>query len=115
MMVSEWASEGQSSPAMRSERARPMQSSRSRPKRPHAASLRKEIFPCGIGDDDAFVDGVEDGLEEALLAGEPQQVILDFLRPDAPDALDEFFEEAGGHGADADSNQKLRDTAIAYA
>jgi len=52
----------------------------------------------GVGDDDALVDGVEDGLEEALFACETQEVVLDFLGADAADALDEFFQEAGGHG-----------------
>ena len=96
-MVSEWAREGQSRPVMRSERARPMQSSRVEAEEVAGGVVEEGDAALGVGDDDAFVDGVEDGLEKAFLAGEPQEVVLDFLRADAADALDEFFEEAGGH------------------
>ena len=53
--------------------------------------------PCEIGDDDAFMNRVEDRLEKALLIREPQQIALHILRPHAPDAFDEFVEKAGVH------------------
>ncbi len=53
--------------------------------------------PVEVGDDDAFVDRVEDRLEKTLLVREPQQVALHFLRAHPPDAFDEFVEKAGVH------------------
>ena len=50
-----------------------------------------------IGDDHAFVDGVEDGFEEAFFIGEAEEAALDFFGPDAGDAVEEFIEEAGVH------------------
>jgi hypothetical protein len=50
-----------------------------------------------IRDDHAFVNGVENRLEESLFVGEPEQVVLNFLGAHAPETFDEFIEEAGIH------------------
>ena len=39
-----------------------------------------------IGDDDAFLDGVEDGLDKALFLRKAKEIVLDLLRPDAAKA-----------------------------
>ena len=50
-----------------------------------------------IRDDHAFVNGIEDGLEEPLFVGQPEQVILNFLGAHAPETFDQFIEKAGIH------------------
>ena len=50
-----------------------------------------------IGDDDSFLNRVEDGLDQPLLLREPEEVILDLLRPHAPKTLDQFIEKARFH------------------
>ena len=51
----------------------------------------------GIGDDDSFLDGIEDRLEKTFLLREAKQIILHLLRADAAEAADQFFEKAGFH------------------
>ena len=53
--------------------------------------------PIGIGDDDSFLDGVEDRLEKTFLLREAEEIVLDLLRVDAPQASDQFFEKTGFH------------------
>ena len=60
-----------------------------------------------IGDDHAFVDGVEDGFEEAFFIGEPEEATLDFFGADAGDAFEDFIEEAGVHGVAGESGGGL--------
>ena len=51
----------------------------------------------GVGDDDTFADGVEDGLEEALVTGQFDKEGFDFLRLDAAEAGEDFVEEGAFH------------------
>ena len=51
-----------------------------------------------IEDDDAFVEGFEDLLEEAFFPDEAGKELLGLGRIDAVEAGEEFFEEAGFHG-----------------
>src|SRR5205823_7794754 len=52
-----------------------------------------------VGDNDAFLDGIENCLEETFLLRQAQKIILHLLRPDAPESLDEFLQKTGFHGA----------------
>lgn len=54
-------------------------------------------FAVGIGDEDAFKEGIEDGFEETFFAGELGKVILDFVRLEELDFFEELFEEAAFH------------------
>ena len=51
----------------------------------------------GVGDDDAFADGVEDGLEETFVAGQFDEEGFDVFRLDAAEAGEEFVEEGAFH------------------
>ena len=53
---------------------------------------------AGIGDDDSFLDGIENRLEKTLLLREAKEIILHLLRPDPAETADQFFEEAWFHG-----------------
>ena len=55
--------------------------------------------PAGIGDDDSFLDGVENGLEKTFLLREAKEIILHLLRTDPPEPADQFFEKTGFHAA----------------
>ena len=48
---------------------------------------------------DAFVERVENGLEEAFFIRKPEDVIAHFFRAHAPDAFEQFVEKAGVHRA----------------
>ena len=50
-----------------------------------------------IGDDDSFLDRVENGLEKTFFLGEAQKIILHFTRIDLPEATDQFFNESRFH------------------
>ena len=52
-----------------------------------------------ISHDDAFLDGVEDGLDQALFVRELEKVILHLLRAHASETLDQLSENTGFHGA----------------
>src|SRR5437867_3147502 len=41
-----------------------------------------------IGNDDSFLNGVEDGLEKTFLLRQSQEIILHLFRPDPAEALD---------------------------
>ena len=56
--------------------------------------------PARIGDDDALLDGVEDGFEKPFFAHHAQQVPLGLVRPHPPEPGDELVDEAGFHGGD---------------
>src|SRR6266550_177567 len=47
--------------------------------------------------DDAFLDGIEHGFQETFLLRQAQKIILHVFRPDAAEALDEFFKKARFH------------------
>src|SRR6478752_1895915 len=47
--------------------------------------------------DDAFLNGIEHGFQEPLLLREAQKIILHIFRPDAAEALDEFFKKTRFH------------------
>src|SRR6266436_10405164 len=51
----------------------------------------------GISHDDAFLDGIENSLQETFLLGQAQKIILHFFRPDALESLDEFLKKTGFH------------------
>ena len=52
-----------------------------------------------VGHNDAFLDRIEDRLDQSLLLRQLEEIILDVLRPDAAKALDQFIQEAGFHDA----------------
>ena len=45
-------------------------------------------FAAGIGHNDPFLDGVEDGFEESFFLRQSQQIILNIFRPDFAKAAD---------------------------
>lgn len=51
----------------------------------------------GVGHDNAFLDRVEDRLDEAFFLRQPEQIIFNFLRPDAAEALDQLLEKTRFH------------------
>ena len=55
--------------------------------------------PVRIGDDDAFLNGVENGFEKSFFLRQPDQVILHFLGPDTAEASDQFFQKTRFHFA----------------
>ena len=57
----------------------------------------------GVGHNNAFLNRVEDRLDQSLFLREPEQIILNFLRPYAPETFDEFIEEPGFHSRDGDA------------
>jgi len=44
--------------------------------------------PFRIGNDDSFLDGIENRFEKTFLLREAQKIILHFLRPDLAEAAD---------------------------
>jgi len=50
-----------------------------------------------VGDDDAFLDGIEHGFQETFLLRQAQKIILHVFRPDAAETLDKFFQKARFH------------------
>ena len=50
-----------------------------------------------VGDDDAFLDGIEHGFQETFLLRQAQKIILHVFRPDAAETLDQFFKKARFH------------------
>ena len=51
----------------------------------------------GVGDDDAFADGVENGLEEAFVAGQFDEEGFDVFRLNPAEAGEKFVEEGAFH------------------
>ena len=51
----------------------------------------------GIGDDDSFLDGIENGLEKSFFLRETKEIILHLLRPDPAETADQFFQETWFH------------------
>ena len=47
-----------------------------------------------IGDDDSFLDGIENRLEKTFLLRQAQKIILHVLRPDFAEATDELLDKA---------------------
>jgi len=54
--------------------------------------------PLRVRDDDAFLDRIEDRLDEPFLLREPQQIMLHVFRPNLAEATDQLVEKAGLHG-----------------
>src|SRR4051812_42522038 len=54
--------------------------------------------PLRVGDDDPFLDRVENGLDEPLFLGKLKEIILDVLGADSPEAFDQLVEKTGLHG-----------------
>src|SRR5207244_7272981 len=50
-----------------------------------------------IGNDDAFLDSIENRFQKTLLLGQAQKIILHLFRADAPEPLDKFFKKTGFH------------------
>src|SRR5437660_10754796 len=53
--------------------------------------------PVRIGDDDTFLDGVENDFEKSFFLCETDQVILHLLGTDPPEALDQLFKKMRFH------------------
>ena len=50
-----------------------------------------------IGNDDPFLDRIENCFEKTFLLRQTQKIILHFLRPDFAEATDQFFNKPGFH------------------
>src|SRR5438067_1319050 len=54
-------------------------------------------FAAGIGDNDSFLDRIEDGFEKSFFLRQSQQIILNIFRLNLAEPTDQFFEKAGFH------------------
>jgi hypothetical protein len=45
------------------------------------------------------MDRIENGFQKTFFLGQPQEVILNFFRPDAPESLDQLLKKTGLHDA----------------
>ena len=50
-----------------------------------------------VGNNYAFLDGIEDGLQKTSLVSKPEKVILYVLRSDPANSFDEFVKETSSH------------------
>src|SRR5438552_6785775 len=57
-----------------------------------------------IGNDDSFLNGVEDGLEKTFLLRQSQEIILHLFRPNPAESLDYFFKKTRFHDVGRDVN-----------
>ena len=68
------------------------------PEKPAGRMVDEFDHPLRIENDDSFLQGFEDFLEEAFFADQAGDDLLDLTVFDAVQAGDEFFEETGFHG-----------------
>ena len=87
----------QSSPRTRSSSGLPIELLAIEPEEFAGGIVQISDPAVGVGDDDPFLDGIKNRLQETFFLGEAKEIILHVLRPDPAEAFDQFFEETGFH------------------